>query len=522
MNPVGGTVAASIDTAAIPADETFATNQPVTFTDGQAVVTGKYKDVGRIQVNVMDDSLAHPDLPNGIRGATAGFVVKPYQFLLSNIEDGSGNPNPAALDASGDRFIAAGDPFEVTVTAVDAEGDITPNFGREIIPETVLLTPNLVDPAAGNNPPLGFTAGFGPFVSGQASGTDFSWPEVGIISLTPSIGDNDYLGAGDVVGAAAGNVGRFTPHHFATAVNTPLFQTQCGTGGFTYIGQSFGFSTAPVITFTALAAGGGVTQNYTGSFFKVTNSSLQNRDYTATSGNLDLSGLPATTTDPVIADTAGGTGTLLFSSGTGISFLRAATEAPFDADISLSIDVIDSDGVTTLATPVTVASIPFDNGRNMRFGRVRLINKVSSELVNLPVPMRAEYFVDAATGFVANTDDNCAANVSLSLGNFTENLLPSETCVLDTGSPGASGAGCAAAGPAGQRYREPPLGGDFNLFLLAPGAGYDGSVDVTADVPFWLEFDWDAALPGLEDPTGTATFGIYDGDNKRIYTRELY
>jgi MSHA biogenesis protein MshQ len=110
----------------------------------------------------------------------------------------------------------------------------------------------------------------------------------------------------------------------------------------------------------------------------------------------------------------------------------------------------------------------------------------------------------------------------LSLGNFTENLLPSETCVLDTGSPGASGAGCAAAGPAGQRYREPPLGGDFNLFLLAPGAGYDGSVDVTADVPYWLEFDWDAALPGLEDPTGTATFGIYDGDNKRIYTRELY
>ena len=37
-----------------------------------------------------------------------------------------------------------------------------------------------------------------------------------------------------------------------------------------------------------------------------------------------------------------------------------------------------------------------------------------------------------------------------------------------------------------------------------------------------LEFDWDASLPGTEDPVGTATFGIYDGESKRIYTREIY
>ena len=232
--------------------------------------------------------------------------------------------------------------------------------------------------------------------------------------------------------------------------------------------------------------------------------------------------MPATSADPVVADTGGGTGTLLFSSGTGISFLRTGAEAPFDADISLSIDVIDADGVTTTVTPVTVAGIPFDSGANMRFGRVRLINKTGSERVNLPVPMRAEYFVDAATGYVLNTDDSCTGSVSLGLSNPTENLALGETCVLDSGNPGASGIGCAVAGLPGERYREPPLGGDFNLFLLAPGAGNDGSIDVTADVPFWLEFDWDAALPGLEDPTGTATFGIYGGDNKRIYTRELY
>ena len=522
VDPAGGTIAATIDSNAIGLVEATAGNQAVTFVNGQAAVTGKYKDAGSLQVFVKDDNLANPELPTGIRGATAAFVVKPANFTLTNIEDGGGNPNPAAADASGAVFVAAGDPFSVTVTARDAEGDVTPNFGQENTPETVRLTSSQVDPVAGNDPGLSPALGFGGFSAGSATGTTFTWPEVGIIRLQPSVGDSNYLSGGNVTGLASGNVGRFIPHHFATALNAPLFQTQCGAGGFTYIGQSFGFSTAPVITLTALAAGGGVTQNYTGSFFKVTNSSLQNRDYMATSGNLDLSGLPAPSADPVISDTAGGTGTLLFSSGMGIAFLRVAEEAPFDADISLSIDVIDSDAVTTLVTPVTVASIPFDNGRNMRFGRVRLINNIGSELINLNVPMRAEYFLDASTGFVANTDDSCTSNVTLSLGGFTDNLSPTETCVIDTGSPGASGAGCAASGPAGQHYREPPLGGDFNLFLLAPGAGYDGSVDVTADVPFWLEFDWDAGLPGLEDPTGTATFGIYDGDHKRIYTRELY
>ena len=521
-DPATGTVAVTIDGSAVAATEAGAGNQAVIFTNGQAAVTAKYKDAGRISIQMKDDNLVHPDLPAGIRGGTASIPVKPQRFVLTNIEDSGGTPNPGAADALGPVFLAAGDPFSVTVTAVDAEGDVTPNFGQESTAETVRLTSSLVAPIAGNDPGISPLLGFAAFSGGSATGNNFIWPEVGVITLQPSVGDADYLGAGDVIGTVSGNIGRFIPHHFATALNAPLFQTQCGSGGFTYIGETFGYSTAPLITFTALAAAGSVTQNYTGSFFKVTNSSLQNRDYTATSGNLDLSGLPATSGDPVISDTAAGTGTLLFDSGTGIAFLRAGAEAPFDADISLSIDVIDADGVTTLVTPVTVASIPFDSGRSMRFGRVRLVNSIGSELVNLNVPMRAEYFVDAATGFTAHTDDSCTAGVSLSLGAFTDNLADGDTCVLDTGSPGASGAGCAVAGPAGMRYREPPLGGDFNLFLRAPLPGNDGSVDVTADVPFWLEFDWDASLPGLEDPTGTATFGIYDGDNKRIYTRELY
>jgi hypothetical protein len=525
MNPFGGTVAASIDTVTIPAAEAAAADQLVTFTNGQAAVTGKYKDVGQIRVNVKDDSLPHPDLPNGVRGATAGFVVKPDHFELSSIEDGGGNPNPAAADSAGAAFVAAGEPFSATVTAYDAEGDVTPNYGQESIAETVRLTANLVDPAAGDNPAVAAATGFGPFASGQATGTSFNWPEVGIISLAPSIGDGDYLGAGDVLGFATGNVGRFYAHHFTTVLNTPTFATACTAGSFTYIGEAFTYSNDPVITITARALAGEITENYAGGFFKIDNNSLPDPAYTATPATLDISGLPPGSSDPAVASLGAGVGTLTFSSGTGLLFIHGAEQAAFDADIRLSIDVLDTDSAAALGNPIIFGDpggIIFDAGANMRYGRGRLLNAYGSELVDLALPFRTEYFIDATTGFVSNIDDRCTTPVTLSLGAFTENLAAGETCVLDSGAPGDSGEGCAVAGPPALRYRDPPLGGDFNLFLRAPGATNDGSTTATADVPDWLEYDWDAAIPGHEDPSGTAVFGIFRGADRRIYIRELY
>jgi MSHA biogenesis protein MshQ len=136
------------------------------------------------------------------------------------------------------------------------------------------------------------------------------------------------------------------------------------------------------------------------------------------------------------------------------------------------------------------------------------------------VPLIAEYFAGPATGFVVNADDTCTQNVTLGLGSYTENLMSGDTCVLDSGFPGTSGAGCAAPAPLGQRFANPPVAGDFTLTLAAPGN--TGSVRVDAMVPAWLQFDWDAALPGDENPYGHATFGLYPGHGKHIYLREVY
>ncbi|HVY65679.1 MAG TPA: LamG domain-containing protein, partial [Gammaproteobacteria bacterium] len=125
-NPATGTRNVAIDTVGAATSEASAAAQNVTFTNGQAVVTAKYKDVGRISIQVKDDTTTNAELPNGIRGATANFVVKPYDFVLSGIASSTGTvANPQASSAAGAVFVAAGAPFRATVTVRDAEGGTT-------------------------------------------------------------------------------------------------------------------------------------------------------------------------------------------------------------------------------------------------------------------------------------------------------------------------------------------------------------------------------------------------------------
>lgn len=529
VNPGTGTRNVTIDGVSAAATEAAAAAQAVTFTNGQAAVTAKYKDVGRIRILMKDDATVNAELPAGITGATSSFVVRPYDFVLSGLANAAGTvANPQAGDESGPAFLVAGAPFRATVTVRDAEGSATPNYGRETPAEGVRLPTEIVGPAGGAAPAIGSTVGFGSFTGGVATGTDFTWSEVGIMRALPGVGDGDYLDAGDVTGPPSERIGRFIPSRFVVGLNSPLFATACPAGGFTYQGQAFGYVTAPVITATAVNESGGMTTNYRGAYFKLTNATLAGRTYSSPAAALDTSGLPSTGVDPVIASPSGGVATLTFGSGSGLAFVKAAPQAPFSAQIALSIDLQDADGVAAvgagpLGNPVTFGSsggIPFDFGQDIRYGRVRIGTGVGSELVDLAVPMRAEHFAGAAVGFVANAADVCTTNVTVAFPAYTENLNAGDTCVRDSGTPGASGMGCAA--PAASPYREPPLGGDFALQLAAPGAGNQGSVAIAADVPSWLKFDWDAGTAGDENPAGQATFGIYGGERRVIYTREIY
>ena len=513
------------------------TSVPLKFStaNAEAPFTLNYSDVGQITL------LARYNIPLGGGGASATnmsgsgqFIVQPYSFTLSGIKCttygaatcspalASPGNNPGATTAAGAAFIQAGQPFTATVTATNFNGATTPNYGREVSAQGVTLAANLQLPAAGNAAALNNAAAFGAFSSGVATGTTFNWPEVGIITLTPSIAS--YLGSGTVTGTASGKVGRFIPNSFGTALNTPVIGTACSLGGssYSYLGQPLGYTVAPVVTVTALSATGSTARNYTGAFLKLTNASVTGRTYTPTPASpaLDLSGLPAATTDPAIADLGNGQASLTFSSGSGIKFSRGGAVVPFSANIALGINVIDTDAVTA-ANPVTFGSgtgISFSTSATQRYGRLALRDAAGSELLDLPMSLTTQYYLSATQGFTTNSDDMCTVAPALSFSNYQLSLAAGETCVRDSGSPGSSGVGCATAAPVTSRYLSVASGGSFNLHLAGPGAGNSGALSVTATAPAWLQYTWGAST----SPVGLGTFGVFPGPASRVHQREVY
>ncbi|MGB5640099.1 MAG: DUF6701 domain-containing protein, partial [Sedimenticolaceae bacterium] len=74
-------------------------------------------------------------------------------------------------------------------------------------------------------------------------------------------------------------------------------------------------------------------------------------------------------------------------------------------------------------------------------------------------------------------------------------------------------------GDVADQYHASPVSGDFNLNLMAPSGAATGVLRVAADAPPWLEFDWQGR--GNSDPVGLATFGIYQGNSRVIFMREV-
>jgi MSHA biogenesis protein MshQ len=520
------------------------TTVPLKFStaNAEAPFSFSYSDVGQITL------FARYFIPLG-SGTGSGntmtgssqFVVQPSNFSLTNIKCtnyGAGTcstalaapgNNPGATTAAGAAFIQAGQPFAVTVTAKNFAGAVTPNYGQEIAPPGVTLSANLILPVGGNAAALNNASAFGSFSAGVATGTTFNWPDVGIITLTPGVAS--YLGSGAVTGTASGNVGRFIPNAFAAAPNTPVFGTFCAPAlpavPFSYLGQPLTYTNPPVLTVTALSATGSTARNYTaGGFLNLTNSTLTGRTYTPTPASpaLNSSGLPSTATDPAIAILGPGQLTLTFGmgTGTGLLFTRGAAVAPFNANISLGINVIDSDGVAA-PNPVvfgSVTGINFSAGALQYYGRLALRDAVGSELLDLPMALTTQYYLSTTQGFTTNTNDTCTLAPSIALSNFLVNLTAGKTCVRDSGSPGASGAGCAAAAPVATAYKSPASSGNFNLVFAAPGSGFNGSMTATATAPAWLQYGWTGGAN--TNPAGIGTFGVFSGETSRVYQREVY
>ncbi len=465
----------------------------------------RYDDAGRLQLSAY--FAGSGDEAGLVMIGSDSFVVAPDKLRVVATSDGT-----APLDNntfSGPPFWAAGEDFFVEVAGVCGDGTVTENFSAD----TALTAVAPFTPAGGS---LGTLAGgplsAGDYSSGVVQADDISYSEVGTVTIGAEA--LNYLGSGLDVTGSSGLVGRFTPHHFLTSLNTPQFATGCSSGSFTYLDQPFDYVTAPVITVTAQNLQNGVTQNYAGDWWKISSGTLNGKSYDAAIGNIDFSQVPVG--DPTVTELGGGVGLLTFSAGSGLEMERGALNAPFDADISLEINVADGDGVAATVNPVRFGTatagngIGFDNGKEMRWGRLVLNNAYGSELLDLAMPLRTEYYDGSA--FVPNSGDSCTS-------------LPLSQLSLDNGSVTVSADNSIAVGNTGTTSAtllDPFLSGNANLSFSAPGD--DGFVDVTANLGFlnWLRYDWDGDGSHDNDPQGRATFGIYRGRPSIIYQRETY
>jgi hypothetical protein len=496
-----------------------------------AAVANSWRDV-RVRVRYPTTS------PTVTSCSTDNFAIRPNTFANFSVSDTDWQTAGTGRTLNDVTFGAvthkAGRPLSARATAQNASGATTTNYTGT--PSATLSS------CAG----AACTSGFGTFTLGAAFAAGAlasdvaSYDNVG--SLRLQLVDSAFasVDAADGSTSAERNIasstidaGRFVPDHFAVSLNTPALGTACGS--FTYIGQGFNYSTAPVITVTAQGFANNTTTLYTGSWWRITNASLTGKAYSAATGTLDTAGLPGT--DPLIAESGGAVGTLTFGSGTGLAFTRTTPVAPFDAEIGLAINVIDADSVAYASNPARFGlasasnGIAFSAGKAARFGRLVLRNANGSQLVPLPVQVEAQYWgytnppTNTVLDFITNGADNCTAiaNDNLAMSAFAGNLVACETAVSEAGTLSA-----------GRRM----------LLLAAPGSANDGGVTLTANlgaaasgttcttvggaaVPAaganraYLQGNWSGANYD-QNPAARATFGVFKGAEEVIFIRENF
>ena len=366
------------------------------------------------------------------------------------------------------------------------------SFGKE----TTAITPSNISSSAPSVPlatvidagTLTNSANGASFTNGIGAKT-YNWSEVGIFDLTTTL--TNYLAAGDNIIGAAQNIGRFTPHHFETLVTHAC-------NSFTYSGQPF--------TVTALARNkaNATTVNYRGTFAK---------GVTLTDANP-----PATPLGNFLNNTLD-SASFSVSPDFGQSTVTDLTYTFLTKETAPEIIEIRATDITD----TTISSDTFAEGSTeIRSGRMRLENAFGPELTPLTLPLKVENYSDNATpadltddGFILNTDDSCTTYDATAgtLSNFTGNL--------DLADVAVTGADTVALGIGSVIIHQP---GDITL---GPGAGNEGSVNLLlGNTLSWLTFNWGIDCDGdTVNDTGacaTASFGLYRGDDRIIYWREVF
>jgi MSHA biogenesis protein MshQ len=216
LDPVSGTQSLTLGSTGVACNG-GATAVDVTLdSTGLGTLALQYPDVGLMSVSANYTG-------SGGTGAngSASFTAAPAKFLIAATADAQ-SPTVAMTDGA---FARASDPFRLKVTAQNAAGGITENFGQEKSAESITMSTILLKlPSDGDNPQLGKAQGvFDAIVKGIAnSKTDSSgqwlFNETGVVTINATLANSSgfYMRKTSLTGfRTTGTLDlRFAPHHF--------------------------------------------------------------------------------------------------------------------------------------------------------------------------------------------------------------------------------------------------------------------------------------------------------------------
>lgn len=507
---------------------------------------------------------------NYMLGSSLPFVVRPFGFFIDVLN----NPKAQNANQVNSAFIKAGENFTASLSAVqwqaedddllgeandgvpDSDADlsnntITTNFGNETNKEVATINDSLYLPASGvegdltNDSFTDFTNGVA--TNGVANNKSMTYSEVGIVKFTANLSTNTYLGAGDITGAVP-YVGRFIPHHFelSTGFDGSIISvcdmTSPNTEApFAYTGQvsstdatkgalQYKSSLQPELLITAkssICQSGNciTTQNYTGDFMKLVADDI---DYIvpledATLNKVGALGTPikllANMTDGTLPTEAAGVITYVFNANDNFVYVRDQNSeiALFTSIIELGIEKVeDEDDVLAIDSDGIVGNnrlwVLTPESKEIRFGRVSLENSFGPETSPIGQVLSVEYF--DGNDFVLAATDNCthynSANISFGTVNevgLTSPILPSVSGTFN-------------------ETNDLPDGVTRKIVLPAVAAGNQGKVEVNYTTYPWLQYDWDwngvEVKTFDENPSAIVTFGLFRGNDRIIYNREVF
>jgi MSHA biogenesis protein MshQ len=504
-----------------------------------------YPVVSPTSVSCSNDDFAIRPASITITAYDATWVTAGTGRALANIVASGGIVHKAATSATPLPFTLRATPVPATATNYDGNPTIVAAF-----PTCGGLCANAVGV-------LSFTSGSWTAAgSGVRENATANYSEAGTFNL--QLEDTTYVSENALDGSTAAmrtvpatasvQIGRFVPDHFVvTTNNTPklkTFNNACATRSFTYLGQPFGYITAPQVLVTAQNAANATTNNYTSTLWKLTTAAgaqdcTTNPDIcTLTNGSVTQTYTYTTSTSatpnwdsaqvalatPAIAAGTGGTGTVTSASTDLLAFKRSLTTplALFTASITLTDSVKDSSeagncgvascDITTL-TPAAFNPVAFDAGNEFRYGRLKLSNAHGSELLKLPIPIQTQYW--NGTSFATNTADNCTTLVT----NNIKLTTPPAGVSATVGGAFSSGAGSLILSPPTTAAK---VAVDLCVDLgTDPVGGTVCTATTSASLPY-LQGLWTPGTSYNNDPGARATFGVYKGAKEFIYLRENY